>query len=168
EAMTMGDRIAVMSNGLLQQVGSPQDLYNKPVNRFVAGVIGSPSMNFLDVDGVKDNGQTWLKKGDVALPPPDRLWAWLKGTNHLPAGIRHEHLEVGDVASSPAPLRASIDVVEFLGNEELLHARVGDKEIVAVVDSSHRIKPGDVLDVKVPLDHLQLFDDEGKSLAPAA
>ena len=62
-------------------------------------------------------------------------------------------------------MRANIDVVEFLGNEELLHARVGDKEVVAVVDSSHRVKPGDVLDLKLPLDHLHLFDEEGKSLA---
>jgi multiple sugar transport system ATP-binding protein len=168
EAMTMGDRIAVMSNGVLQQVGSPQDLYNKPVNRFVAGFIGSPSMNFLDVDVVKDNGQTALKNGDITLPLPDRFAASLNGTTHLTAGFRPEHLELGDVSGASAPMRATIDVVEFLGNEELLHARVGDKEIVAVVDSSHRVKPGDILDVKVPLDFLQLFDDEGKSLAAAA
>ena len=76
EAMTMGDRIAVMSNGLLQQVGSPQDLYRTPVNRFVAGFIGSPSMNFVDVEVVRDNGKTALRSGEgLDWPVPDRLAA---------------------------------------------------------------------------------------------
>ncbi len=166
EAMTMGDRIAVMSNGLLQQVGSPQDLYRTPVNRFVAGFIGSPSMNFIDVDVVHNNGQTALRSGEgLDWPMPPRLAAAVNGATKLTAGIRPEHLDLGDVEGEFAVMRANIDVVEFLGNEELLHARVGDKEVVAVVDSSHRVKPGDVLDVKVPLDHLHLFDEEGKSLA---
>jgi multiple sugar transport system ATP-binding protein len=166
EAMTMGDRIAVMSNGLLQQVGSPQDLYRTPVNRFVAGFIGSPSMNFVDVEVVHDNGQTALRSGEgLDWPLPPRLAAALNGATKLTAGIRPEHLDLGDVEGEYAVMRANIDVVEFLGNEELLHARVGDKEVVAVVDSSHRVKPGDVLDLKVPLDHLHLFDEDGKSLA---
>jgi len=166
EAMTMGDRIAVMSNGLLQQVGSPQDLYRTPVNRFVAGFIGSPSMNFVDVDVVHNDGQTALRSGEgLDWPLPPRLAAALNGASKLTAGIRPEHLDLGDVEGEFAVMRANIDVVEFLGNEELLHARVGDKEVVAVVDSSHRVKPGDVLDLKVPLDHLHLFDEEGKSLA---
>jgi multiple sugar transport system ATP-binding protein len=166
EAMTMGDRIAVMSNGLLQQVGSPQDLYRTPVNRFVAGFIGSPSMNFVDVDVVRENGTVGLRSGEgLDWPLPPRLAAAMNGATKLTAGIRPEHLDLGDVEGEFAVMRANIDVVEFLGNEELLHARVGDKEVVAVVDSSHRVKPGDVLDLKVPLDHLHLFDEEGKSLA---
>src|SRR6476619_4739069 len=80
EAMTMGDRIAVMSNGLLQQVGSPQDLYRTPVNRFVAGFIGSPSMNFIDVDVIRDNGTTALRSGEgLDWPLPPRLSAAVKG-----------------------------------------------------------------------------------------
>jgi multiple sugar transport system ATP-binding protein len=169
EAMTMGDRIAVMSNGVLQQVGSPQDLYRTPVNRFVAGFIGSPSMNFIDVDVSRDNGKTELRSGDqLDWPLPQRFASSVNGAAKLTAGIRPEHLDLGDVEGDFAVMRANIDVVEFLGNEELLHTRVGDREIVAVVDSSHRVKPGDVLDIKVPLDHLHLFDEEGKSLAAAA
>jgi multiple sugar transport system ATP-binding protein len=165
EAMTMGDRIAVMNNGLLQQVGSPQDLYRKPVNRFVAGFIGSPSMNFIEVVVEKEGGRTVLRgENDIEWPLPARFGVDLVNGAKLTAGVRPEHLEIGEVPGDFAVMRATIDVVEFLGNEELLHARVGDKDIVAVVDASHRVKPGDVLDVKVPLSELHLFDEEGHSL----
>ncbi|MEA2622788.1 MAG: multiple sugar transport system ATP-binding protein [Chloroflexota bacterium] len=169
EAMTMGDRIAVMNNGLLQQVGSPQDLYRKPVNRFVAGFIGSPSMNFIEVQVASEGGRTVLRgENGIEWPLPSRFGSQVTNGQKLTAGVRPEHLEIGDVAGDFAVMRATIDVVEFLGNEELLHARVGDKDIVAVVDASHRIKPGDAFDVKVPLDELHLFDEEGRSLAATA
>src|SRR5687767_11167982 len=73
EAMTMGDRIAVMNFGVLQQVGSPQDLYEKPVNKFVAGFIGSPAMNFINVKAEKDGDRTVLKNANLELPIPPRL-----------------------------------------------------------------------------------------------
>jgi multiple sugar transport system ATP-binding protein len=171
EAMTMGDRIAVMNNGLLQQVGSPQDLYRAPVNRFVAGFIGSPAMNFVDVNIVKENGRAIMRDdtGTIELPLPPQYQGAIDRApeGKFTAGIRPEHLELADIPNS-APLRATIDVVEFLGNEELLHARIGDKDFVAIVDASHRVKPGDVLDVKVPLSEMHLFDSEGKSLAATA
>ncbi len=166
EAMTMGDRIAVMSNGLLQQVGSPQDLYRTPVNRFVAGFIGSPAMNMVDVEAVKEDGHVVLRGGSIELPlPAQYVPAIDKAQGQLTFGIRPEHLEIGDVPGDWAPLRANIDVVEFLGNEELLHARIGEHDFVAIVDASHRVKPGDVLDVKVPLNEVHVFDGEGTSLA---
>ncbi len=97
EAMTMGDRIAVMSAGVLQQVGSPQELYERPVNKFVAGFIGSPAMNFINVTVQHDGGKTWLKNSDVELSVPDRFAAGLAGSGDaLTAGIRPEHFEVGD------------------------------------------------------------------------
>jgi multiple sugar transport system ATP-binding protein len=164
EAMTMGDRIAVMSNGLLQQVGTPQDLYRKPVNRFVAGFIGSPSMNFVDVDVSREGGRTMLKGGAIEMTLPAQYASALEGLSSLTAGFRPEHVALGDVQGDAASMRATIDVVEFLGNEELLHTRIGDKEIVMVVDASHRVKSGDVLDVKVPLADMHLFNPDGKSL----
>ena len=169
EAMTMGDRIAVMNNGLLQQVGSPQDLYRKPVNRFVAGFIGSPSMNFIEVTVVRDGGRPVLRGEEgFVLPLPARFANTLGSATKLTAGIRPEHLEIGEVEGETAALRATIDVVEFLGNEELLHARIGEKDVVAIVDANERVKPGDVLDVKLPLEELHLFDEDGKSLAYAS
>jgi multiple sugar transport system ATP-binding protein len=172
EAMTMGTRIAVMNNGELQQVGPPQQLYDKPVNKFVAGFIGSPSMNFIPVtvEGGNGSGATLKHGGAITVPLPDRLRNAVGPTTgrSLTAGFRPEHMEIGEAGDQAAKLRATVDVVEFLGNEELLHLRVGEEDLVAIVDSSQRVKPGDVVDMYIPLDKLHLFDEEnGLSLDAA-
>jgi multiple sugar transport system ATP-binding protein len=163
EAMTMGTRIAVMDKGELQQVGTPQDLYDSPSKLFVAGFIGSPAMNFakMTVDGTNVSGE------GMTLPIPTRYRAGMDGVKEVVAGFRPEHLELGEL-SGAATVRAKADVVEFLGDEELLHATVAGHEgdVVAVVSSEHRVKPGDVLDLKLPLEKLHLFDAAtGDSLA---
>jgi multiple sugar transport system ATP-binding protein len=166
EAMTMGTRIAVMDKGELQQVGAPQDLYDNPRKLFVAGFIGSPAMNFVNVDRDGDA----VKGEGVSLPIPTRYRGGLDGTSKLVAGFRPEHLELGDLPNS-ATIRAKADVVEFLGDEELLHVTVQghDGDVVAVVGSEHRVKPGDVLDLKLPLEKLHLFDQaSGDALAWSA
>jgi multiple sugar transport system ATP-binding protein len=173
EAMTMGDRIAVMNFGVLQQVGAPQDLYERPINKFVAGFIGSPAMNFVNVTPSTEGGQTMLKNDSMSLPVPDRLKAALQesGSGELTAGIRPEHFEIvdGTAPANSATIHAVTDVVEFLGNEELLHVTVGDHDLVAIVNADRRVRPGDVLDLAVPLDRVHLFDaDEGKALAKAS
>jgi multiple sugar transport system ATP-binding protein len=153
EAMTMGERIAVMSEGILMQVGTPQQLYDHPNNRFVAGFIGSPAMNFveLNADGTK------LADGDITLPLPDWYKDGVKG-GKVVVGFRPEHLELGELAGDVATIRGTADVVEYLGNEELLHVTASGREIVAIVDSSHRVRPGDIVDLKLPLEKLHLFD----------
>ena len=172
EAMTMGQRIAVMDKGLLQQVGTPQTLYDSPVNRFVAGFIGSPSMNFSDVT-VEGAGTGAVVKGPgISAPIPPRYRDALGPTTgrSLVAGFRPEHLEIGELGTA-ATIRGTAEVVEYLGNEELLHVTVQGRadDVVAVVPSSHRVRPGDVLDLKLPLDRLHLFDPEsGNALAAAA
>jgi multiple sugar transport system ATP-binding protein len=164
EAMTMGDRIAVMNNGLLQQVGAPQHLYEHPSNKFVAGFIGSPSMNFVSVTVTRDGGRPILRNSGLELPMPERLASAVEAAGSagkLTMGFRPEHMELGDGAVGEAfNLRATTDVVEFLGNEELLHVRVGEHDLVAIVDASHRVRPGDVLDVRIPLDKVHLFDEQ--------
>jgi len=171
EAMTMGDRIAVMNFGVLQQVGPPQELYEHPVNKFVAGFIGSPAMNFVNVAAKQENGATVLTDGTLTLPLPERLRSIIDGSDReLTMGIRPEHFELATNGSAPpagmATIRASTDVVEFLGNEELLHVRVGEHDLVAIVDASHRVKPGDVLELQVPLEKVHLFDaEEGQRLS---
>ena len=159
EAMTMGNRIAVMNNGLLQQVGPPQELYEHPINKFVAGFIGSPAMNFIDVKPVRDGGRFNLRNENVELPVPDRLRPALEqASESLTAGVRPEHFELGTSTAEGAKFRATCDVVEFLGNEELLHVRVGEHDLVAIVDASHRVRPGDVLELHVPMEKLHIFD----------
>jgi multiple sugar transport system ATP-binding protein len=167
EAMTMGQRITVMSEGLLQQVGTPQQLYDHPVNRFVAGFIGSPAMNFVDVD--QSDGALRAADGaiEMQLPPRFREAVGADGRK-LVAGFRPEHMDIirgGESAGAGAKIRAKADVVEYLGNEELLHVNAGGRDIVAIVDSEYRVKPGDVLDFTVPLDKVHLFEaDGGKAL----
>ncbi|MGH2408264.1 MAG: ABC transporter ATP-binding protein [Candidatus Limnocylindrales bacterium] len=162
EAMTMGTRIAVMSAGLLQQVGTPQRLYQHPINRFVAGFIGSPSMNFVAVTTDGSGDHSALIDGAVSVPVPDRLRDAVgpEAGRSLTLGFRPEHLQIGEAGDGAASLRTTVDVVEFLGNEELLHVRAGDHDLVAVVDARHRVRPGDVLDLTLPLEHVHLFDAE--------
>jgi multiple sugar transport system ATP-binding protein len=154
EAMTMGQRIAVMSMGLLQQVGTPQELYDTPRNKFVAGFIGSPSMNFMELP-VTGNA---IGTGSVNFPVLDDVRDSVAGHSTVIAGFRPEHLELGDVGGAYGTVNGVADVVEYLGNEELLHVTVDDSEIVAIVDSSHNVRPGEQLALKVPQSKLQLFE----------
>jgi multiple sugar transport system ATP-binding protein len=170
EAMTMGTRIAVMSEGLLQQVGSPQILYDTPINRFVAGFIGSPSMNFVNVtlEGTGDTAKlTGPGDWSVALPTRYRDGAFSRAGKTLVAGFRPEHVDIGEAGPGLGTFRARADVVEYLGNEELLHVNAADQDIVAIVDSEHRVRPGDIVNLVLPLEKLHLFDGEtGLTLAP--
>ena len=162
EAMTMGQRIAVMNEGLLQQVGTPQKLYDEPINRFVAGFIGSPSMNFVEVttDGGGDAARL-VGPGDWSVPLPARARsvAGKADSKHV-VGFRPEHLEIGEIGGESASFQARADVVEYLGHEELLHVSAANQDIVAIVDSEHRVRPGDVIKLTLPLDKLHLFDGE--------
>jgi multiple sugar transport system ATP-binding protein len=172
EAMTMGTRIAVMSHGLLQQVGTPQGLYDNPGNRFVAGFIGSPAMNFADV-AVQGSGADASLAGDgISIPVPAgfREAVGASPGRKLVAGFRPEHLTLGETGDGAGTIRANAEVVEYLGNDELLHLGVQghEGEFVAIVPSVHRVRPGDVLDLKLPLDRLHLFDAEsGATIARA-
>jgi multiple sugar transport system ATP-binding protein len=170
EAMTMGSRIAVMNDGLMQQVGTPQVLYDTPINRFVAGFIGSPSMNFTEVhmEGAGDGARlVGTADWSIPLPPRYKEAATPRAGKTLIAGFRPEHLDIGEAGSGAGSFRARADVVEYLGNEELLHVSAAGQDVVAIVDSSHRVRPGDIVNLVLPLDKLHLFDGEsGLTLAP--
>ena len=174
EAMTMGTRIAVMNEGRLQQVGTPQELYDRPINRFVAGFIGSPAMNFstVDVGGKDDKMELVDSTGSISvpLPPQFRESIGAKG-RQLIVGFRPEHLALGPMSGVSATVNAKAEVVEYLGNEELIHASAagrdgGGRDIVALVDSSYRVRPGDMLELRVPLDRIQLFDPDTNFALP--
>jgi len=161
EAMTMGERIAVMSEARLQQVGSPQALYDHPDNRFVAGFIGSPSMNFIDVTVQRDGDNITLKADGVDIPMPDRYKSSMKSHSgdKVVLGVRPEHLDVKQDGPSGS-LSGNADVVEYLGNEELIHFTVGELDIVALIGSENRVKPGDDLTLEVLLDKVHLFNPD--------
>ncbi|MBA3366804.1 MAG: ATP-binding cassette domain-containing protein [Actinobacteria bacterium] len=136
EAMTMGDRIAVMRFGLLQQLGTPEELYTHPRNVFVAGFIGSPAMNLVPAPLVDGGG------------------------SNLIAGFRPEHMTLGD--GSPDGLRfdAKVEVVEYLGNDQLAHLVKGETPLVALLPVECRLSMGDDATFTVPRDKLHLFDAE--------
>ncbi len=168
EAMTMGQRIAVMSEARLQQVGSPQELYDHPDNRFVAGFIGSPSMNFLEVEATGSGDNVLLKGNGIEIPLPDRYkdgFSKHSGTK-LIAGVRPEHLDMKDEGPT-GTISGNADVVEYLGNEELIHYTVGDLDVVALIGSEYRVKPGDDLNLKISLDKVHLFDPESTNALDA-
>ncbi len=160
EAMTMGQRIAVMSQAKLQQVGPPQELYDHPVNKFVAGFIGSPAMNFIPVQ-LTGSGESsaFLAKGiEIPLAPAFRESVAAAGGKDFVMGIRPEHLDVADTGVETAKVQAQADVVEYLGNEELLHVAVAGTDVVAVVSADRKVRPGDVVTLHIPYEKIHLFD----------
>jgi len=138
EAMTMGDRIAIMRSGVLQQVGAPEDLYTNPVNVFVARFIGSPAMNVVPASVVGG-----------------------PGTSGQLVGFRPEHVEPAVGAGGDgARFEADVDVVEYLGDEQLVHLRLGDATVLAKLDVDERLRPGDRQAFRVRADRLHRFDAE--------
>jgi multiple sugar transport system ATP-binding protein len=160
EAMTMGHRIAIMNAGILQQVGTPLEVYERPDNVFVANFIGTPPMNFVRCK-VEDRGAR-LAAGAFALPLPTRL-AGRDGKTVI-VGIRPENvIEAGGQTRGPtAELSLVADLVETLGHEILVHGRAGDDSIVFKMDAHHTPETGDALKVHVELDQLHLFDAESE------
>jgi len=135
EAMTMGDRIAVMRDGLLQQIGSPEELYTNPQNVFVAGFIGSPAMNLVPSE-VVDSGSGRI------------------------AGFRPEHVQLGAGRGDALTFTATVEVVEYLGDEQLLHATRKDTPLQAKIPVEVRVRPGNEVTLSIPRDKLHLFDPE--------
>jgi multiple sugar transport system ATP-binding protein len=166
EAMTMGDRIAVMRLGVLQQAGSPEELYTRPANVFVAGFVGSPAMNLVPVD-VADGA---LRDGGFELSVPGAIADELREHGRVIVGLRPEDLELanGTPGDREARLRAVVEVVEYLGDEQLLHLDSGGTRLVAKLPSDPRARPQDELELALPLAKLHVFDAETERALPAA
>jgi multiple sugar transport system ATP-binding protein len=150
EAMTMGDRIAVLRDGLLQQVASPREIYDQPANMYVAGFIGSPKMNFI---AVTVHGQNARSSGfDLELP---RAPGVDKGT----LGIRPEDL-TDEVKEGLPTIDMKVEVLEILGSDQYLYGKVGGDDIVARVDPQFKVFVGDRVKLGVNVRRLHLFDTE--------
>jgi len=156
EAMTMGERIVVMNEGRVQQVDTPLALYEKPANRFVAGFIGSPAMNFLTGRLVRDDGLRFAASGGAALPMPAD---WQPGDGlfdrDLTLGVRPEHLTVGGAAASFA---APVQVIEPLGNETLLYFTIGDEPFTVRGPGNVQAAVDQDLELSFAADRIHLFD----------
>jgi multiple sugar transport system ATP-binding protein len=154
EAMTMADKIVVMHDGRVEQIGAPLDLYDRPGNLFVAGFIGSPAMNFFP-GTIRVNGSVVFEgPGGVRLPvqvPPGRLSAW----SGVPAvyGVRPEHFTLADDG-----VEAEIQVVEPTGSETQVVAKVGGQEMLAVFRERHTFQPGDRVRLRPDVSLVHMFD----------
>ncbi len=164
EAMTLADRIAILNDGELQQVGTPRKVFDEPANQFVAGFIGSPSMNFLEVRFEPSRPAVVADDVDLALPEVD---ADVDIGREVVAGVRPSALELGSEASGA--IQGRVEVVEPLGSESYLHCRVGDREVVAEVPTERTadLEPGDALECQVRADDVHLFDPStGRAIEP--
>ena len=150
EAMTMGDRIAIMNAGILQQVGTPGEIYDHPANLFVAGFIGSPTMNF--VPATAQNGTAKASGFEVKLPKPVSAQ---KGT----LGFRPEAVtdRITDEANA---MQMKVDVVERLGSDQFLYGQVGGDSVTARVDPRMKVDPGDTVKLGLDTRTLHFFDGE--------
>jgi multiple sugar transport system ATP-binding protein len=165
EAMTMGTRIAVMSDGVLQQVDTPQTLYDRPGNQFVAGFIGSPSMNFFEMQLIRSDDQLIAQSATLRLRvPPDQHTA-LRGyiEKSIVVGIRPEDIYDADFAApgiKAERIEAQVDVTELMGNEIFLYLLSSTQSFIARVDPRSRARVGHTVALIVNLDKLHFFDKD--------
>jgi multiple sugar transport system ATP-binding protein len=153
EAMTLADRIVVMRGGVIEQVGSPDDVYNRPASQFVGGFIGSPMMNFVSCS--VDRTPPAVVLGEAIRIPVEASRLPREGRDFT-VGIRPEHFALADATERGFAARA--DVVEPLGSDTLVFMRLGAADVVARLPPSVRIAPGDRLDVAVDTSSIHFFD----------
>ena len=158
EAMTLGQRIVVLDGGVIQQVDTPMNLYEKPANLFVAGFVGSPAMNLLRGNLRRDGGWTLATAhGDIALGEPPQAAAWQPWQGReVVLGVRPEHLQPQE--SGDAALTARLEVLEPVGNEIFLNLRHGDQALVSRVPPRALPEPGSHVPLGLVAGRLHLFD----------
>lgn len=171
EAMTMGSRICVLNAGMLQQVDTPFNLYHNPYNVFVAGFIGSPSMNFFDATIVKEDGGLKIDTGifEVHVPAGKAEPYMSHAGKKVIFGIRPEDIhdrQYQPPGIAPANISANVDVIEQMGNEIVLYLEEGGKTFISRVDPRTSARLGARLDLVVNMDNMHIFDaDTELSLA---
>ncbi len=161
EAMTLGDRVVVMKDGLVQQVGEPLELYGRPANRFVASFIGSPAMNFADVTLANTGEGLWAEAPGLRIRVPSSKVDALQrhAGEKIVLGIRPEALRVANGAdASDHTFDSTVEVVEPLGNEILIDVRAGSHALVARVDPATRVKVHETVRLALDPERLHFFD----------
>jgi multiple sugar transport system ATP-binding protein len=168
EAMTMADRIVIMKDGFIQQIGSPKEVYNTPKNIFVAGFIGSPAMNFFNVtlnNGMISDGQSL----NLRIPEGKNKILVEKGYEgkQLVFGIRPEDIHSEQIALEASPeatVRAEVVVSELLGAETMLYTRVGATEFISKVDARDFHRPGETVDLAFNINKAHFFDKDSENV----
>ncbi len=164
EAMTMADRIVVMKDGVIQQVDTPQNLYKGPINKFVAGFIGSPSMNFINCNSVIKNGKAHLVLADTVIPVKDEaLNKKLVSLGEMPLvmGVRAEDITIDDnylKANPESCLIAAVEVVEPMGSETYLYVDYYSVKLVSRIYNDHKTVIGEKIRMAIKNEKIHLFD----------
>ncbi|HEY6190356.1 MAG TPA: ABC transporter ATP-binding protein [Pyrinomonadaceae bacterium] len=158
EAMTLAHRVAVMRDGRLQQFDTPMNIYHRPANRFVAGFVGSPAMNF--IEGRADTGaRVFRSSNHVVLPLSESQLGRLEGRERVTLGIRPEHIGLSTVARDNWQ-PASVYVTELMGNETLVFLRLGDEKIIARAGADFRAEPETPIWIGFEMERADFFDAE--------
>ena len=158
EAMTLADRIVVLNEGKIEQVGSPLDLYEQPVNKFVAGFIGSPAMNFFKVIIAGNNGDSSISLGPFAIKVEKPN---LKPNMEIEIGVRPEHIEI--VSPMQCQLKAKVEIIEKLGVESMLYLKTDASNDLLTVRTDPKIPlhVGNTVGLNLPEQYLHFFDRKG-------
>lgn len=169
EAMTMGDRIVVMKDGVVQQINEPKVLYDNPANKFVAGFIGSPQMNFINVELLENNGQTIAKVDgkDIQFVVPGGKAAYLKEKGYIGKkvvlGVRPEDIHKEKVFLDMSPessFDATVVIRELMGSEIFAYIDFVGNELIAKFDGRNDVMPGDKLHLALDMNRVHFFDIE--------
>jgi multiple sugar transport system ATP-binding protein len=168
EAMTMGHRVAVLNDGILQQVGPPREVYERPVNLFVAGFLGAPPMNLVEAELTSDDDGGLVARADsITAPVPPQMVRVLENTasgRNIGLGIRPEELEVAgasDASAGPSGsvvVKGLVDVVELLGGDSYLHLTCGSQEVVGKVPAAMSFDAGASVALRARADAAHFFD----------
>jgi len=158
EAMTMSDRIVILAEGHIQQVGTPDEIYNRPANLFVADFIGSPAMNFFNVEldgsSLSGEGFTYPVPKDIAESVRDSTT-----NSKLTLGIRPEDISITD-SPTDQTIQATVDVVEPVGSDNYIYTQVADQDVTLRVSSEVKPTPGDTVSIQFDVGNIHLFDTE--------
>ncbi|WP_158055596.1 ABC transporter ATP-binding protein [Halorussus halophilus] len=159
EAMTMADKVAIMNDGVLHQVGDPETVYSDPADRFVADFLGNPSMNQFETTVREDDRDSRFEYGDVTLARVPTDAVSLKDGDEAVLGLRPEDLFL-DAPDESSGFVAQVGVTEYQGNDNFVHLRIGDTELTAVVPPSVDPEPGESVAVSVAPEDVYVFDAE--------
>ena len=170
EAMTLGDRIVIMKDGVVQQVGTPQDVYEHPINIFVAGFIGVPIMNFFEGELIKDGVKYYVEvqgaRIELSAEKEAKMAARGVQAQKVTVGVRPEHIELSEVPDKM--ISAKIDVSEMMGSQINLHINVNGKEGIIIVDTmstaGRTFQMGEEINFTFAPEVIHVFDSEGRNL----
>lgn len=167
EAMTMADRIVVMKDGVVQQIATPQEIYNNPSNMFVAGFIGAPQMNFIDVIIEEKNGELYAVNNEMNIHLSKGKCQSLVNNKYIGKevvlGIRPEDIHIEDLFidnSLDTVFEAEVELSELMGAEIYAYLKLGEANITARFDGRYRVKYGDKIKLAMDKEHLHIFDKE--------